>query len=425
MSRPVPSVAVRPHVCTACSLLCDDVQVRVDGERVVSVEPACPKAVERLTSTAIAATCAVGGKAADYERAVAAAAELLAAAKMPVVTGLQYATVAAMRAAIELAERLGATIDPIDDRGRSGEFAAVQSVGAVTATLGEIAARADLVVNWFADPVATHPRLRERLGDSPTLGAATGATRQWIDVATKLQATDAAESARVLRALLQDAPLDEQRAETTAGVPLAKWRDLADQLAAAKYVAFVFDETTLGVDDRDDQRRLAKVALAELVAALHQHTRCVALPLAPGGNLAGVRQTLTWQTGFPGAVTFASGAPEYHPDEATGQQMLARGEADAVLVVGGDPLGKHSTWSPTARDAFCSTPTIVIDSTDTATRQAAAVALAVRPFHIAEAGSVFRTDGVALPLAAAVDSHLPSCEQVLRDIAAALLSRGG
>jgi formylmethanofuran dehydrogenase subunit B len=69
-------------------------------------------------------------------------------------------------------------------------------------------------------------------------------------------------------------------------------------------------------------------------------------------------------------------------------------------------------------------PTIVLDDRDTATRQAATVAIPVAPFGLAEEGSVFRADGVVLPLRAAIASPAPTTEHVLRELAARLIDYG-
>lgn len=432
MSRSPAAAAWRPHVCTACSLLCDDVRVQTRDAQIVAVEPACTLAVRTLAASTPApeAACMMDGTRVEYLDALAGAANILRGARRPLVTGLQRATVEAVRSAIALADCLGAAIDPTDDRGRSGDFAVLQTVGAVTATLGEIAARADVMVTWLADPATTHPRLRERWGEGPRLGAASGGKRTWIAVdsqptATTAHADDfvqilpgsAIDAASVVRALASGAELDADRVERTTCVPLARWKRFAAQLTAARYAAIVWDEAAPAGHSDAVAGRLTSLALAQLAVALHKQTRAVTFPLSPPGNLVGARQALAWQTGFPGAISFAAGAPEFRPDEGHAELLLARGEVDAVLLVGGDPLNTDSDWSASARAALRDLPIVVLDSAATATMQAANVAIATRRFETAETGTVFRADGVALPLSAAVGSDLPGAEQVLRDLA--------
>ncbi|MCA9235308.1 MAG: hypothetical protein KDA44_07540 [Planctomycetales bacterium] len=421
------------HVCTACGLLCDDVRVRTRGSEVIAVEPPCPVAARVLCASRPrpAAACLIDGQAADYDDALAAAAKILSAARMPLITGLNRATVETVQAACEMADRLRGTIAPLGPHELGADFTAPQTVGAVTATLGEISARADLIVSWFADPVATHPRLRERLGAERRIGSsAPGKSRAWLavdsqttatteaaDAAWLVKADAACEAAAVLRGLLTGRRLDATRVEQSTGVTLAMWHELADKLAAADYAALLFDEAALRRQLSNTPLAVATTALAELIESLHMHTRGVSLPLTGAGNATGAAQTLLWQTGYPAAVTFAGGSPEYRPHEANAETLLTRGEADALLVVGSDLLGEISGLAQEARAALRGLPVIALDDAATATMGAARVAFATRRFETEESGSVFRTDGVALPLAAAVKSTARSAEQILRDLA--------
>ena len=77
--------------------------------------------------------------------------------------GLGGTTCETQRAAVALAEAIGATIDPAGPLLDGASGLAFQERGASTATLGEVRDRAETVVVWRADPVVTHPRLLERL----------------------------------------------------------------------------------------------------------------------------------------------------------------------------------------------------------------------------------------------------------------------
>src|SRR5207247_3636897 len=85
--------------------------------------------------------------------------------------------------------------------------------------------------------------------------------------------------------------------------------ELARRLMQARYVALVADGEP-GPAPSDPDRAEALVALAQ---ALNGPTRCALSTLRGGGNRAGAEQVLTWQTGFPCAVDFARGYPEYRP----------------------------------------------------------------------------------------------------------------
>ena len=77
-------------------------------------------------------------------------------------------------------------------------------------------------------------------------------------------------------------------------------------------------------------------ALLLLVADLNEHTRFYARRMRRYGDVAGADSVLTWQTGYPFGVNLGRGYPRYNPGEFTGPEMLARGEVDACLIVGGE-----------------------------------------------------------------------------------------
>jgi formylmethanofuran dehydrogenase subunit B len=395
---------IRDFVCTACGCACDDLTVETDGARIIAFEPPCPLAAAFLLAERPAAALP-----SDMDALIVDAARLLRAAKAPLIMGFERATVEAQRFAVEIADRLGAYLDPTDDRGVSRSHTAVQNVGAITATLGEVASRSDLVVYWECDPATTHPRHMDRFAGRE--GQRTIVIDHWPSPSASLAddymlipTRSGAECLATLRALVRGVAVDAETIEHQTGNSLEVWQELAERLKAAKYPTFFTSDAT-------------PPAITELVRDLHHHTRAVALPLGGTPNAVGAAQVLTWQTGFPAAVSFARGYPQYLPDEATAARLLARGEVDAGLIIAADPL-PHLALA--AASHLRSIPTIVLDDRDTATRQAAAVAIPVAPFGLAEQGSVFRADGVVLPLRPAIASTLPTTEAVVRAIAAAI-----
>jgi formylmethanofuran dehydrogenase subunit B len=395
---------IRDFVCTACGCACDDLTVETDGARIIAFEPPCPLAAAFLLPERPAAALP-----SDSAALIDEAARLLRGAKAPLIMGFERATVEAQRFAVEIADRLGAYLDPTDDRGGSRSHTAVQIVGAITATLGEVASRSDLVVYWECDPATTHPRHMDRFAGRE--GQRTIVIDHWPSPSASLAddymlipTRSGAECLATLRALVRGVAVDAETIEHQTGNSLEVWQELAERLKAAKYPAFFTSDAT-------------PRAITELVRDLHDHTRAVALPLGGTPNAVGAAQVLTWQTGFPAAVSFARGYPEYLPDEATAARLLARGEVDAALIIAADPL-PHLALA--AASHLRSIPTIVLDDRDTATRQAAAVAIPVAQFGLAEQGSVFRADGVVLPLRPAIASAAPAAEHILQDLAVRL-----
>jgi formylmethanofuran dehydrogenase subunit B len=431
--------SVTDYVCTACGCLCDDLTLTVEGRRITRVEPPCPVAAAFFLKDRPAppAAALIDGKPATVEAALARAAEILQAASAPLLFGLQHATVDAQRAAVALADRLAATIDPTDAHGRSQNHAAIQTLGAVTATLGEVAGRSDLIIYWNCDPAATHPRHIERIarhpcttpGEHPTprrvivVAPSRNATSKLADESLDLRAGSDLAAFAVVRAILA-APTpeeitidDEANVERHTGAPIAQWAYLAQRLKHARYAAIFY------APDKTDPAGPDAVAqsITELVRDHHRHARAVALALGEPGNAPGAAQVLAWQTGFPAAVNFAAGYPQSLPGESTAASMLERGETDAAIIIGADPLQPStSALTAAARNHLQQIPTIVLDDQPTATAQQAAVAIFTPAFGIETAGDVFRCDNIALPLHAAILPNRPTTEELLQRLLALL-----
>ena len=100
--------------CTFCGCVCDDIELRSDGVKIVETKAACilgtswfkNHTAERLYPDAL-----VDGKEATVDEAVEAAAEFLYNANLPLVYGLSNTTCEAQREAVRLAELVGGVVD--------------------------------------------------------------------------------------------------------------------------------------------------------------------------------------------------------------------------------------------------------------------------------------------------------------------------
>jgi formylmethanofuran dehydrogenase subunit B len=343
----------------------------------------------------------VEGRAASLDEAVDAAAAILGQARAPLVYGLGQTSCEAQRRAVGLAEALGAVVDPA---GGGSVGLAYQAIGSSTATFGEIRDRAELVVVWRADPVVTNPRLLERLRlERATRGqralvvvdAQRSATAEEADAFIELDAADEFEALWALRALVTNSPLDHDRADE---LPLD---DLAQRLRGVRHAAVLYGD------------EVDALALFALVRDLSRDRHAVTLGLRGDGNARGAEDVLTWQTGFPAAVSLARGYPRANPGELSAAGLLERGEVDAALVVASDPL-EH--LPPAAADRLRELPTVVVDARATATSQAARVAFATAADGIEVPGTLHRMDGVPVPLRAPLAAERPGVDDVLAAI---------
>ena len=164
-TEPSPEPVIETDVvCAFCGCLCDDVELHFEGDRIIDALHACSLGRDKFlgASPEEGTTCLIDDRPASFEEGVERAAMILSVSRYPVILGLDETTCEAQRAAVSLADRVGACIDSAIDTQHTSATMALQSVGEVTCTLGEIRNRADLIIVWCADPLQSHPRLLDR-----------------------------------------------------------------------------------------------------------------------------------------------------------------------------------------------------------------------------------------------------------------------
>ncbi|MCC7086957.1 MAG: formylmethanofuran dehydrogenase subunit B [Pirellulales bacterium] len=436
-SQPAEISAAQTYVdvpCTVCGCVCDDLQVSVADDRIVPLSGACPLAEPwfAVLSEALAnppPLARIEGKPVSLHQAVERAAYLLSRSRAPLVWGLSRSSTAGQRAAVALAERLGATIDTTASVCHGPSIMAIQQVGESTCSLGEVRHRADLVVFWGANPVNSHPRHFERysadaIGQFTPRGRAdrklividkqATATSELADEFIQVPADGDFEMIWALRQLLQGRQLP---ASFDIGVSHQRLRQLVQQLKGCRYGVVFFG---LGLA----QRGIGHVnveALLQLVADLNDHTRFTARRLRIPGDVTGADAVLCWQTGFPFAVSMSRGYPRYNPGEYSANELLARGEVDACLLVGSEAM---RDLSPSALRAAEQLPTIALDYPHLKSPIDATVQFTTAVYGIHAAGTVYRMDEIPIALRQLRPSNYPRDDEVLTAIAAALTGNG-
>jgi formylmethanofuran dehydrogenase subunit B len=303
------------------------------------------------------------------------------------------------RAAVALADRLGARVDSLSSDTVAQGIVAAQRRGRVGATLGELRHRADVVMFWGVDPAERYPRFSERcLPGASGLEVPRGrADRHLIAVDIGGNRGPADADARLaLSAAEELAALSVMRAAVGGRAPaglegaLAAAAAIATRLTTAKYCAVIYDAEP-GATPGDPSRAEGLIALTQ---ALNTPTRAALCALRAGGNRMGAEQVLTWQTGFPFAVDFAGGTPSYQPARTTAT-LLAAGALDCVLV-----LGDYRSVPAAVLPLLARGPTVVIGPGATSAAPAEAIAIDAARAGIHEGGTAFRLDDVPLPLTA-------------------------
>ena len=73
--------------------------------------------------------------------------------------------------------------------------------------------------------------------------------------------------------------------------------------------------------------------LYRLVGELNGQTRFVTLGLANSGNTLSAENVLTWNCGFPAAVTHQNGKPAYFGCENTAPNLLEQNKCDVCRMI--------------------------------------------------------------------------------------------
>ena len=211
-----------------------------------------------------------------------------------------------------------------------------------------------------------------------------------------------------LRALVKGRRLNPNVEERT-GVSLATMTDLVERMKNCRYGVLFFG---MGLT-MTPGRHFNAGALLALATDLNEFTHFVAKPVRGHGNVTGADNLVSWSTGYPFGVNFSRGYPRFNPGEFTTVDVLARGDADAALIIASDPA---SNFPRKAIEHLHSIPIISLDTKFTATAKIAKVAFTTATYGINVGGTVYRMDDVPIDLRPAFDSPFPSDQAILTAI---------
>lgn len=410
-------MSLREATCAFCGLLCDDLEVEVAGGVLRVVRGGCARSEAAFAALGepVAPPPRIAGQAATLDAAVAAAADVLRAARRPLIGGLDV-DVNGMRSTLALARRIGAVVDHADGAAKYRNLRVLQEFGGITTTFAEARNRADLVVLLGDGWSRRFPRFLERIVAPGASGAATAARRivtiTAIDPATRMALPKGVE------VLALDAPLVGLPAVCTmlealvegrrvqparlAGVSQEALVRCAEWIRAARYGVVVWSAADLDWPHAE----LTVQAIARLVRTLNGSTRFAALPLAGTDGDLTANAVQTWQSGVPLPASYANGSVDFDPNRYELRDVLARGEADALVWV--------SSLSGAVPPSASGVPTIALTRADVRLGTAPSVQIPVATPGIDASGHLLRSDKViTLRLPRLRENGLPSASTVL------------
>ncbi|MCO5064506.1 MAG: tungsten formylmethanofuran dehydrogenase [Rhizobiaceae bacterium] len=261
----------------------------------------------------------IGSREVTGTEAARRAAELLAQSRCPVFS--LDGDVHAWRAAIALAERVGASYDQLQGATLARELALFTGKGAITVAPGEVRRRADCIVLVGEIPASCRVWLKDVSGTKPDLAGGTGRSLFRVDSGRGAgrQVSSGGGIAQTLAALRA------QLAGRSSSATVSNFDALRKALGNARYAAFLYSGA--GLDE------LAIEMLQGIVADLNRTQRAAMLLLPDNEDAWGGALASTWMTGFAPRTGFGRGMPEYDPWRFDAARMIADREADLHLVM--------------------------------------------------------------------------------------------
>jgi formylmethanofuran dehydrogenase subunit B len=409
--------------CPFCGMICDDLSVERNADGLKVRKAGCGRAVAGFERKLPAASPQVRGKDVPLSEAIAAAADLIGKAALPLYGGLAT-DVEGMRAAMALAERSGGVVDHALSEAQYRNFKVLQSVGWTMSTLTETRNRADLIIIAGTDVAALHHRFFERVvAPKESMFGVTAKKRTVVVVGKGLDAAarksgvgkvvtlackpdQAGEVIGALRARLRGFALDKL---DIGGVKLADIDALAERCRKAEYGVVVWAPGAFDVP----QGEMTVDQLAGLVKDLNATSRFAGLTLGGAEGATTAASVATWQSGYPLRVGYASGAPEFDPYRFSIARMLEAGEGDLLVWT--------ASYSPELAPPATKLPAIVLGTPGIKLPKSTEVFIPIGTPGVDHAGRLIRVDSVvSLPLKNLGRAELPSAADVLSSIEAAL-----
>ena len=411
--------------CPACGLLCDDVRIERDTTSLLKVsDKGCAKCVTFFERAIQTSSPSVAGKTVSLTEAVSKAAEILRGTNQPLFAGLGT-EVHGMRSVLSLADKVGATLDHMNAYSNFRNTLVVQNSGWQVTTLTEVRNRVDLLLVVGTDIVSHNPRFFERnVWNKESMFDQDTSAREVVYLGGQNTDTSAGISPKGIKPTVL--PCDLERlpevvaalraiisgksliASEIAGIKTSDLESLRERLKAAKYSVVTWVSSDLNIAHAE----LTIQNITELVIKLNAKTRSSGLPLGGSEGDYSVNQTSTWTSGYAIRSRFARKHPEYDPHHFSAEQLLANGEADALLWM--------SEFNPDKTPPKVNIPKIVIGHGNMQDTDAD-VFIPVSTAGVDHAGTIFRIDSsVSLPLAKLRESTLPSLAEVIAAIEAAL-----
>ena len=218
-------------------------------------------------------------------------------------------------------------------------------------------------------------------------------TAEAADYFIQVQPNKDYEILDAMRCLVADQELD---VEKVGGVPVEYLKEVADAMVNCDFGVIFFG---LGLTQSAGRFRNIEIAIA-LTRDLNRKTKFVISPMRGHFNVTGANVVFAWSTGYPYAIDFSQGYPQFNPGEFTTIDLLRRGDNDATLVISADP-GAH--FPKSAVQNIMKHPLITINPDMNAISRLGDVVFPTQWCGIEYEGTAYRMDHVPIMLRKVVE----------------------
>ena len=415
----ITAAITRDVTCPFCGILCDDLVIQNQSEKLKILENGCPKAMAAFEKDVPKHNPKIKGKNASLDNAIDAICRILKKSRTPLIAGLG-SDAGGMRQVMHLADKTGAVLDHMHGNALIRNTLVLQDLGWITTTMSEIRNRADLII--FAGTDATNfPRFFERaIWNKHSLFNLKNDNRQIVYIGDNLNTKagknpngkrptvlnckmeQIGEIFSSLHALVSGVKLDVKE---VAGIKIKTLEILAEKMKSAKYGVIVWSPAELNIPHAE----LAIQNFTEVAKYLTRVTRFTGFSLAGNDGATTANAVCAWQSGYPLRVNFNKGYPDYDAHRYSTRNVLKNKEVDALLWI--------SSFSSNINSPRASIPTIVLGTPDTKLNFRPDVFIPVSTPGVDHTGQLFRTDSVvALPLKQVRQSPYESVNSILKQV---------
>jgi len=398
--------------CPACSCLCDDIEVEIEGNRIKRMENACAKGASFLYSGENLErrnSSHMDGSEVPLEKAIEEAAYLLKRSPRRLIFGLDNSTLEAQAIGIELAQTLGAVLDDASSFCQGALIEQILDGTIPSCSLSEVKDNADLLIYWGSNPSHSHPR---HLSKFSYYAYSEYSEEGWLPK-VKLSCVEVRETevSSLSNPRFRLKPGEDQDFIKAILTVLRKGEGTGEAKAFTELIRdsrFCVIFVGLGLTYAlDGDFRL----FAEMVQEFSLSTRIAVMPMVGHFNMRGFNQSLCQRTGYINKVNFAAAIS--YGDEYSFLEQIRNHLADCVLIVGSNPF---SNLPYSLMKELQGVPVICLDPFATTTTKAAHVVIGTAISGLECDGRALRMDGEEIKLTQAKASNYPSDEEVLRHL---------